>query len=254
MSSMRWPYHTVDEPLRPVGRAKIKQVKKSLRKLGYRPGPADGLTGRKTSKAIKTLQKDRGLPIDGKPSKSLLAVLDELISKKMAVSDKTTAYNKKETRNQPAKTYPFKPKLYILSLGISKYRYPNLALAYAVKDTKDFSNTMITQKGVLYSVVVIKMMKNSDRDMVMKGLEWLERETTSRDVAMMFLAGHGVNDRNSNYYFLPAEGDPDGLKRTGIGYHELKNTLTGLPGNVVFFSWHLQHRRGDGATLSEYFS
>ncbi len=36
------------------------------------------------------------------------------------------------------------------------------------------------------------------------------------DLAVVFFAGHGVNDRNGDYHFLPRDGDPESLKRTGV--------------------------------------
>jgi len=54
-------------------------------------------------------------------------------------------------------------------------------------------------------------------------------------VAMVFMAGHGVNDRNGNYVFLAADSKPERLKRTGIAYALIRDTITGLPGKVVLF-------------------
>ncbi|MDP6705729.1 MAG: peptidoglycan-binding domain-containing protein [Alphaproteobacteria bacterium] len=46
-----------------------------LRDLGYRPGPVDGLMGRRTGSAIKSYQRDRGLAADGRIDESLVASL-----------------------------------------------------------------------------------------------------------------------------------------------------------------------------------
>ena len=54
-------------------------------------------------------------------------------------------------------------------------------------------------------------------------------------MAAVFLAGHGVNDRNGDYYFLPVDVDTERLKRTGVAFTDLKNTVTALPGKVLFF-------------------
>ena len=44
----------------------IYKVQKRLAELGYEPGPADGIMGRMTKKAIKNFQKDNDLPPTGK--------------------------------------------------------------------------------------------------------------------------------------------------------------------------------------------
>lgn len=44
----------------------IYKIQKRLTELGYEPGPADGIMGRMTKKAIKKFQKDNDLPPTGK--------------------------------------------------------------------------------------------------------------------------------------------------------------------------------------------
>ncbi len=69
----------------------------------------------------------------------------------------------------------------------------------------------------------------------MDGLEWIQKETTSKDIAMVFLAGHGVNDPAGIYYYLPVNANTDKLKRTGISFTDIKNTVTSLAGKAVLF-------------------
>ncbi len=53
----------------------VRQVQAMLGDLGYRPGPADGLMGKRTKAAIEQFQRERGLAVDGQVSQSLLASL-----------------------------------------------------------------------------------------------------------------------------------------------------------------------------------
>ena len=46
----------------------VAATQANLTRLGYRPGPVDGLYGPQTSDAIRQYQRDHGLPIDGKLS------------------------------------------------------------------------------------------------------------------------------------------------------------------------------------------
>jgi hypothetical protein len=39
------------------------------------------------------------------------------------------------------------------------------------------------------------------------GLEWIQLQVTQKDVAVLFFAGHGINDPNGMFYFLPADAD-----------------------------------------------
>ncbi|PWI34766.1 hypothetical protein DI392_00330 [Vibrio albus] len=54
----------------------IKRVQWHLQKLGYDPGPADGLMGQKTSNAIKQFERDSDLPITGLPSPRVLVNME----------------------------------------------------------------------------------------------------------------------------------------------------------------------------------
>jgi hypothetical protein len=56
-----------------------------------------------------------------------------------------------------------------------------------------------------------------------------------RGEAMLFLAGDGVDDRNGYYYFLPHIADRERLKRTGVNFSDIQNTLYALSGKVVLF-------------------
>jgi len=133
--------------------------------------------------------------------------------------------------------FVIKPKLYILAIGVSKYQNKDLQLQFASKDAKDFVEAMKLQKGKLYQDVVVRLLTDEEatKDDILDGLEWLQREVTSKDVAMVFIAGHGVNDSTGVYYYLPANADLEKLKRTGVAYSDLKNTVSGLAGKVLMF-------------------
>ena len=131
----------------------------------------------------------------------------------------------------------FRPALYVLAVGISKYQNANIQLQFASKDASDFVNVFKLQDKQLYRKVEVKLLTdaNAKRDDILDGLEWIRREMTSRDVGVVFMAGHGVNDSDGVYYYLPQDTDPDKLKRTGVIFTEIRNTLAALPGKALFF-------------------
>ncbi|GAB5047364.1 caspase family protein [Thermodesulfovibrio sp. TK110] len=130
-----------------------------------------------------------------------------------------------------------KPKLYILAIGVSRYKDESLRLKFASKDAEDFIKTMKTQKGRLYEDVVVKLLtdEKATKDEILDGLDWLQKETTSKDIAMLFIAGHGINDSAGIYYFLPQNADIDKLKRTAVAFSDIKNTVSSIAGKVVMF-------------------
>jgi uncharacterized caspase-like protein len=133
--------------------------------------------------------------------------------------------------------YVIKPKLYILAMGVSNYDNKDYRLQFASKDAKDFAAVMSQQKGKLYEDVVVNLLadENATKDNILDGLDWLQMQTTSKDVAMVFIAGHGINDTAGLYYFLPVNADVEKLKRTAVPYSDIKNTVASLAGKVVMF-------------------
>ena len=54
----------------------IYSIQIELKRHGFNPGVADGMFGAKTKSTIEAYQKARKLPVDGKPSASLLDALN----------------------------------------------------------------------------------------------------------------------------------------------------------------------------------
>jgi Caspase domain/WD domain, G-beta repeat len=134
-----------------------------------------------------------------------------------------------------------RPKLYVLAIGVSDYQHTEIgSLDYADDDARAFAAFFNEQKGSpssIYADVQTKVLLDSDatKEHILDGLEWLEKETTSRDVAMLFFAGHGVDDRNGNFFFLPATADPNALKRTGVAHGDVQTTVQSVAGKIIVF-------------------
>jgi uncharacterized caspase-like protein len=130
-----------------------------------------------------------------------------------------------------------KPKAYMVSIGISNYEKGELQLEYADDDAQAMSRLFRAQEGKLYKSVTIKELYNEDatRNNILDALEWLEKETTQKDVAVIFVAAHGANDDKGNYYLLPTDSDQEKLRRTGVDWSDFVDILGNLPSRVLFF-------------------
>ncbi len=69
----------VEPEVRLDSREAIRWVQKSLKQLGYNPGPVDGAMGRRTAAAIKGYEEANGMTVTGKMSKALVASLREQV-------------------------------------------------------------------------------------------------------------------------------------------------------------------------------
>ena len=68
-----------------------------------------------------------------------------------------------------------------------------------------------------------------------KGLSWLRRQTTARDLAVVFAAGHGMTDAKGRFWFLTSDADPDELSTTAISREDITDVLYDLPGKKLLF-------------------
>ncbi len=130
------------------------------------------------------------------------------------------------------------PTLYLLAVGVSKYKDKSYSLSYPAKDAKDFAEAMKAQKGKLYKDVVMKVHtdESATRDNIMDDLEWIQRQATQQDMVIVFFAGHGINDTiTGNYYFLPQDANMEAVKRTMIPGSEIHSTLARLTGTRLLF-------------------
>jgi WD40 repeat protein len=130
-----------------------------------------------------------------------------------------------------------KSKLYVLAVGVSHYADPALQLRYAAKDAQDFAATLERQKGGLYRDVEIKLLtdESANRDDVLDGLDWIRKQTSSNDVAMVLLSGHGVNDERGKYFFLPHDANMEKLLRTGVAMEQIETTISSIAAKTLFF-------------------
>ena len=80
----------------------VHQAQKTLKELGYDPGPLDGLWGKATKRAIEKFQLDMQLPVTGK--------LDELTKKRLGIkaTGETTykVFRSQKMYNSPWKGHP----------------------------------------------------------------------------------------------------------------------------------------------------
>ena len=160
-----------------------------------------------------------------------------LARNRWASSEPATIRVRWHRQDRPVNT-PTKPTLHALVIGVGGYEDASLKLGFSAKDAADFASTLKRQQGGLYHTVVTKVLTDAEatKANILEGLEWLERETTRNDLAVVFLAGHGVNDKSGLYYFLPVNAKVDQLRRTGLAFSDIKNTVATLSGKTLLFA------------------
>ena len=155
----------------------------------------------------------------------------------LAYNDNGPSESARYTVNWSGTADVFKPNLYVLAAGVSDYPGTENDLKYAAKDARDFVRAIRRQEGKLYKRVHVRHLDDTQakHGAILKGLNWIERETTSRDVAIVYLAGHGVNDARGRYRFLPSDYQPGNMRLTTIKGSDLKEFLEAIAGKTILF-------------------
>lgn len=145
--------------------------------------------------------------------------------------------------------------LVVLAVGVSDYARKDYALQLAAKDATDFAALLRTQQGRLYSRVDQRVLtdRQATRAAVLQALDWLRQSVGPGDTAMLFLAGHGLNDASGRYHFLTHDADADRLARTAVSEVELRRQLAGIRGKVLLFvdTCHAGNVIGSGQQASQ---
>lgn len=137
----------------------------------------------------------------------------------------------------PVPIAALKPKLYALVVGISAYRNKDYTLAFPAKDARGFAAALANQKGGLYSDVQVRTIADGDATAkaIREGLDWLTKQVTSRDVGLVYLAGHGLLDERNRFYFLAADSEREALRATAVPREDIADALDSVPGKALLF-------------------
>jgi uncharacterized caspase-like protein len=127
-----------------------------------------------------------------------------------------------------------RPALHILSVGVGQYRSPDIPkLRYPAKDARDLVETLKRQRDLLYREITTRVVVDdqASREAIVDGFAWLRKVTGRRDTAVIFLAGHGTNDPDGTYYYLPVDAQSD--RQSMLSGTVLQEALRGIRGRIV---------------------
>jgi len=127
--------------------------------------------------------------------------------------------------------------LYVLAIGVAEYARPEYKLGLAAKDARDFAAAMARQDGKQFRKVIVKTLTDAQatRAALLRELEWLRTSVGSGDTAMLFMAGHGVNDSAGQYFFIPHDGQHERLLSTAVPQSTIVSTLAQIKGRTLVF-------------------
>ena len=122
--------------------------------------------------------------------------------------------------------------LYVAAIGVSKYAKDQFNLQFADHDAQEFARVCGSQQDGLYKQVNVRLLTNAEATSpkLHDVMDWLIEHATVRDTVILFLAGHGICDRQGNYYFATHDMDPERLRSTCVRWSDFSQLRLDLPG------------------------
>ena len=140
---------------------------------------------------------------------------------------------------------PRRPEMRVVAAGVNDYTVPAYTLRYSRNDAEAVAALLRERAGSLFGAVEVATLLDSSATGAGIRERVLRAPADSRDVLIVYLAGHGValpEKDGKEWYFLPfAEGWGEDIpptrelvRRYGLSSRELMALLTGTPAQRVF--------------------
>lgn len=126
-------------------------------------------------------------------------------------------------------------RLFALVVGIANYAKAEYKLSFADDDGRAVAAFLRGQEGKSFQTVEVRELVDEKASLsaLLEGLQWLVDSVGPEDTAVVFFAGHGVNERE--YFFLPYDANLAKPVVTMLSQSQLQGILSGLRGRVLLF-------------------
>jgi len=116
-------------------------------------------------------------------------------------------------------------QLYVVTIGVSKYRDPSLDLGLADRDALDIAAIF----GTFPRTHVLSMVNEQVTLLSLAGVREFLQRTTVNDTVVVFIAGHGIRspDVHEEFLFVPYAFDRTRPRETAIPFSTLEGLIEG---------------------------
>jgi len=122
-----------------------------------------------------------------------------------------------------------KPRLFIVAIGVSHYLQSRQNLDFAGQDAVNVADFFKGQARLYEKVYhLILTDENAKREEILTKTSELLKQSKVNDRVILFLAGHGILDRELNYYFATHDFDFDAEQPNGLSYDDIEGLLDGI--------------------------
>lgn len=123
-----------------------------------------------------------------------------------------------------------KPDLYLIVLSVSEFEQSKFNLRYAVKDGRDIASLFATHNSDKWANVYIDTLFNEQ--VTIENINQLKnklKKSNLDDEVIFYLSGHGVLDKNFDFYYAAHDMDFNDATKRGIPYDLIENILDSIP-------------------------
>ena len=127
-----------------------------------------------------------------------------------------------------------KPDMYVLAIGVSKYKDTGLSLSAPSKDALEIANIFKYIADEQYGNIITTVLTdtNATKMNIIANLESIVDNSNERDAVILFLAGHGFVE-NGKYNFLPFEANLIDIENSCVNISIFNDFIKELPANKV---------------------
>lgn len=121
---------------------------------------------------------------------------------------------------------PVNPKTYYIGIGVSNYKDSTNNLRYADKDVKDIASSL--QQKYPDAAITLLVNEKVTREAI-KAVKQQLLQTKPDDKVIISFSGHGVIDKNYDFYFATYDIDFKNPFTRGLSYDEIEWLLDSIP-------------------------
>ena len=123
---------------------------------------------------------------------------------------------------------PARRRLYVISIGVSSFKDGRFNLRYAAKDASDVAQHFRDAKGFVEKQIHLLTDAKVTADRLAE-VHGLLMRSAPDDLAVVFLAGHGLLDVGQDFHFATYDTDFAHPEATGLPFGAIEAMLDGIP-------------------------
>ena len=229
------------EPLRLEGHVGAVTLPFTLRT--DRPADATRLEARVNGQLVEPLAVRLPARFDGQqPGELSLNVgsqmhVVQLVARTGELASEPVRYQVDRSGARPLEPAAPTGTLYVVAIGIGRYAEKSIRLDLPAKDAVDFVEVLKRQRGPLYADVEARVLldEQATRPALEAAMRWLEERVRPGDIGALFMAGHGINDSDGSYQFVPYEFELARPFATAVPGRVFSEPLSRLRGRPLLF-------------------